>query len=152
MKRKPYLLQNPGSDPRKLFGSDGIFKSKPKILYWRLKSRKICFFSWYFVIFTLKSLQFLIIYCLSKVSVITGPKNCFMLAVFISMIRNYNGFKVTITKYQLKKHIGLLLNESRQYNILGFDLSMPSDPKSFGDFRSRVWQKIGFFLHDFDSS
>ena len=75
-----------------------------------------------------------------------------MPAVFVSMIRNCNGFKVKITKYQLKKQIGLLLNKSRQYNILGFDLSVPSDPKSFRDFRARVWQKIRFFLHDFDSS
>ena len=60
-----------------------------------------------------------------------------MLAVFISMIRNCNDFKV---------------NKSRQYNILGFDLNMPSDPKSFRDFRARVLQKIPFFLHDFDSS
>ena len=75
-----------------------------------------------------------------------------MPAVFVSMIRNCNGFKVKITKYQLKKQIGLLLNKSRQYNILGFDLSVPSDPKSFRDFPARVWQKIRFFLHDFDSS
>ena len=81
-----------------------------------------------------------------------GPRNCFMPAVFVSMIRNCNGFKVKITKYQLKKQIGLLLNKSRQYNILGFDLSVPSDPKSFRDFRARVLQKIRFFLHDFDSS
>ena len=47
-----------------------------------------------------------------------------MLAVFISMIRNCNGFKVKVTKYQLNKQIGLLLNKSRQYNILGFDLGL----------------------------
>ena len=36
-----------------------------------------------------------------------------------------------------------------QYNILGFDLktlNMPSDPKSFRDFRARVLQKIRFFF------
>ena len=75
-----------------------------------------------------------------------------MLAVFISMIRNYNGFKVKVSKYQLNKQIGLLLNKSRRYNILDFDLSVPSDPKSFRHFRARVLQEIHFFLHDFDSS
>ena len=56
-----------------------------------------------------------------------------MFAVFISVIRNCNGFKMKITKYQLKKQIGLVLNKSRKYNILGFDfdLNMPSDSKSF---------------------
>ena len=65
--------------------------------------------------------------CLSNVP----PKNCDMFAVFISVIRNCNGFKVRITKYQLRKQIGVVLNESRQYNMLGFDLIMPSHPKSF---------------------
>ena len=69
-----------------------------------------------------------------------------MLAVFISMIRNCNGFKVKITNYQLKKQIGLVLNENHQYNILGFDLNMPSNPKRVRDFRARVLQT------DFDSS
>ena len=48
---------------RKLFGWEGILKSKPKILYWRLlfKNIPICLFSWYFVIITLKALQFFII-------------------------------------------------------------------------------------------
>ena len=68
-----------------------------------------------------------------------------MFAVFISMISNCNDLKVKITKYQLKKQVGLRLNKSRQYNILGFDLSVPSDPKSFRDFRARVLQKIRFF-------
>ena len=45
-----------------------------------------------------------------------------MFAVFISMISNCNGFKLKITKYQLRTQIGLVLNKSRQYNILGFDL------------------------------
>ena len=60
--------------------------------------------------------------CLSKVSVITGPENRFMLAVFISMITNCNGIKVKITKYQLKRQIGLALNKNHRYNILGFDV------------------------------
>ena len=74
-----------------------------------------------------------------------------MLAVFISIIINCNGFKVKITKYQLKKEIGLVLNKNHQYNILGFDLNMPSHPKRFRDFRAKVLEKIRFF-HDFDSS
>ena len=71
-----------------------------------------------------------------------------MLAVFISMIRNCNhyGFKVKIMKYQLKKQIGLVLSKNHQYNILGFDLNMSFDPKSFRDFRARVLQKIRFFF------
>ena len=69
-----------------------------------------------------------------------------MLAVYIYMIRICNGFKVKIMKYQLKKQIGLVLSKSHQYNILGFDLNMPSDPKSFRDFRARVLKKIRFFL------
>ena len=72
-----------------------------------------------------------------------------MFAMFISMIRDCNGFKVKIKKYQLKKQIGLILNKSRQYNTLGFDLNMPSDPKSFRDIRARVLHKIWFFLHHF---
>ena len=56
-----------------------------------------------------------------------------------------HGFIVKITKYQLKKRIGLVLNKSRQYHILGFDLIMHSDPKSFGDFRARVLQNIRVF-------
>ena len=85
--------------------------------------------------------------CLSKVSVITGPqKNCFMLDVIISTIRNCNGFKVKIMKYQLKRQVGLVLKKNHQYNILGFDLNMPCDPKSFRDFRARVLQKIRFFF------
>ena len=73
-----------------------------------------------------------------------------MLAVFISMIRNCNhyGFKVKIMKYQLKKQIVLVLSKNHQYNILGFDLNMPFDPKSFRDFRARVLQKIRF-LHKY---
>ena len=31
-------------------------------------------------------------------------------------------------KYQLKKQSGLVLNKNHQYNILGLDLNMPSDP------------------------
>ena len=69
-----------------------------------------------------------------------------MLAVFISMIRNCNGFKVKIMKYQLKKQIGLVLSKNHQYNILGFDLNMPSDPESFRDFRARVLQKKRVFF------
>ena len=69
-----------------------------------------------------------------------------MLAVFISIIINCNGFKVKITKYQLKKEIGLVLNKNHQYNILGFDLNMPSDSKSFRDFRAKVLKKIPFFF------
>ena len=76
----------------------------------------------------------------------------FAVRVFISMIRNCNDFKVKITKYYLKKQIDLLLNKSRQYNNLGFDSSVPSDPKSFRDFQARVLQKIQFFLHHFDSN
>ena len=58
-----------------------------------------------------------------------------MLAMFISMIRNCNcnGFKVKTMKYQPKKQIGLVLNKNYQYNIPGFDLNMPSDPKGFRD-------------------
>ena len=48
--------------------------------------------------------------CLSKVSVIAGDENCFMHPVFISMTRNCDGFKVRITKYQLKRQIGLVLS------------------------------------------
>ena len=51
-----------------------------------------------------------------------------------------------ITRYQLKKQIGLVLNKNHQYNILDFDLSIPSDPKSFRDFRAKVLEKIRFFL------
>ena len=69
-----------------------------------------------------------------------------------NLIRNCIGFKVKITKYQLMKQIGLVLNKSRQYNILGFHLNMPSIPKSFRDFRARVLQKIRFLFHHFDSS
>ena len=54
-------------------------------------------------------------------------------------------------KYQLKKQIGLVLNKNHQYNILGFDLNMPSHLKRFRDFRAKVLEKIPFF-HDFDSS
>ena len=67
-----------------------------------------------------------------------------MLPVFISMTRNCNGFKVRITKYQLKKQIGLVLSQNRQYNFLGFDLNMSSGPKSYRDFPARVLQKIRF--------
>ena len=35
-----------------------------------------------------------------------------------------HGFKVKITKYQLKKQIGLGLNKNCQYNILGFDFNI----------------------------
>ena len=35
-------------------------------------------------------------------------------------------------KYQLKKQSGLVLNKNHQYNILGFDLNMPSDPNVSG--------------------
>ena len=69
-----------------------------------------------------------------------------MLAVFISMIRNCNSFKVKIMKYQLKKQIGLVLSKNHQYNILGFDLNIPSDPESFRYFRDRVLQKIRLFF------
>ena len=75
--------------------------------------------------------------------------------MFISMIRNCNGFKVKIMKYQLKKQIGLVLNKNHQYNNLGFDLNMPSDPtlSCFRDFRARDLQKIHFFFcYGFDSS
>ena len=61
------------------------------------------------------------------------------------MIRNCNGFKVEvvkITKYQVKKHNGLDLKKSRQYNVLSFDLNMPSDPESFRDFRAKGLQKM----------
>ena len=71
-------------------------------------------------------------------------KNCFMLPVFISMVRNCNGFKVKITKYQLKKQIALVLSKNRQSNFSGFDLNMPSGPKSYRDFPARVLQKIRF--------
>ena len=76
-----------------------------------------------------------------------------MLVMIISTIRNCNGFKVKIMMYQLKRPIGLVLNKNHQYNMLGFELNMPSDPKSFRDFRARVLQKIRFFFFDgFDSS
>ena len=58
------------------------------------------------------------------------------------MIRNCNGFKVKITKYQLKKQIDLVLNKSRQYNILGFDLNMPSGPKRLRDFRANEQERF----------
>ena len=67
-----------------------------------------------------------------------------MFPVFISMNKNCNGFKVKITKYQLKKQIGLVLSYNSQYNFLGFDLNIPSGPKSFQDFPARVLQKIQF--------
>ena len=79
-------------------------------------------------------------------AVSTGPKNCDMFAVFISMMRNCNGFKVKITTYQLKKQIGLVLNKSRQDNILGFDLSVPSDPKSFGISEPEFCKRQVFFF------
>ena len=46
-----------------MFGPEGMFKSKPEKMYWRfsLKTSPICFFNWYFVVFTLKPLQFLIV-------------------------------------------------------------------------------------------
>ena len=74
-----------------------------------------------------------------------------MLAVFISMTRNCNGFKVRIMKYQLKKQIGLVLSWNRQYNFLGFDLNMPSGQKLQG-FPSQGFAKDTVFFHDFDSS
>ena len=36
-------------------------------------------------------------------------------------------------KYQPKKQIGLVLSKNHQYNILSFDLNIPSDPKGFRD-------------------
>ena len=69
-----------------------------------------------------------------------------MLGVFISMIRNCNSFKLKITKYQPKKQIGLVLNKNRQYNILGFDLNMPSDPESFLEFPSQGFAKDPVFF------
>ena len=62
------------------------------------------------------------------------------------MIRNCNDFKEKITKYQLKKQIGLILNKRRQYNILGFDFNMPSDPKSFRDSEPGFCKRYGFFF------
>ena len=56
--------------------------------------------------------------CLSKVSVITGHEKLFYASrVYIydeklgkDLMHNCNGFKVRITKYQLKKQIGLVLS------------------------------------------
>ena len=79
VKKKPYLLQNPGSEiPQTLWVRGPIIKSKPKILYWRLlfKTRPICFLSWYFVIFTLKPLQLLIIDInTANITQFFGPNN-----------------------------------------------------------------------------
>ena len=38
-------------------------------------------------------------------------------------------------KYQLKKQSGLVLNKNHRYNILGFDLNMPSNHFSLTDSR-----------------
>ena len=76
--------------------------------------------------------------CLSKVLLIACRVS--------SCDQKLHGFKVKITKYQLKKQIGLGLNKNRQYNILGFDFNMPSDSKSFRDFRARVLQNIQVFF------
>ena len=72
-----------------------------------------------------------------------------MLTVFISIITICNGIKVKITKYQLKKQIGLALNKYHRYYILGFDVLRP---KIVLDFRARVLKKIRVFFPDFDSS
>ena len=53
--------------------------------------------------------------CLSQVSVITGPKNCFMLAVFISMIRNCNGFKDNEVPTKVTNWSGFEQEPSIQY-------------------------------------
>ena len=72
-----------------------------------------------------------------------------MLAVFISIITICNGIKVKITKYQLRKQIGLALNKNHRYYILGF---VVLSPKIVLDFRARILKKIRFFFPDFDSS
>ena len=70
-----------------------------------------------------------------------------MFAVFISMISNCNGFKVKITKYQLRKQIGLVLNKSRQYNILGFDLIIgPPTQRVCGISEPGFCKRYGFFF------
>ena len=73
--------------------------------------------------------------CLSKFSVLTETENCFMLAVFISMIRNCNGFKVDIMKYQLTKQICLVLNKNHQYNISIFKVLIWISPLTKKSFR-----------------
>ena len=65
-----------------------------------------------------------------------------MLAVFISVIRNCNGFNVEDNEVPVKETNWTGFELERQYNFLGFDLNMPSGPKSYRDFLTRVLQKI----------